>query len=181
MKEAKIRDKTIALIKGNIALLEVEAVVNAANTSLILGGGVAGAILKFGGEKIQEECNKLAPIKAGEVVITSGGNLKARHVIHAVGPRSGEGQEEEKLRRATLNSLKTAAEKRIRSIAFPAISTGIFGFALERCSRIMISAVMEFLKINDFPKEVVFCLYDDEALNIFERALEELAETSIRS
>jgi len=178
MKEFRIRDKVITLIKGNIALLDVEAVVNAANSSLILGGGVAGAIRKFGGEKIQEECNKLAPVEVGEAVITSGGNLKAKYVIHAVGPRSGEGQEEEKLKGAALNSLKIAFKKKVRSIAFPAISTGIFGLDLEMCSRVLISAAIEFLKINDFPKEVIFCLYDGQALNIFERTLAELSSAS---
>jgi len=176
MKEVNLENKIIRLVQGNVATLEVEAVVNAANSSLVLGGGVAGAIRKFGGPRIQEECDKLAPIEVGEAVITSGGNLKAKYVIHAVGPKRGEGQEEEKLRRATLNSLKIAAEKKIKSLAFPAISTGIFGFPIELCSQVMLSTAFNFLRMNEFPQEVIFCLYDDQALAVFEKTLNILAK-----
>lgn len=171
MKEGNFQGKRIRLIQGNIALLDSEAIVNAANTSLILGSGVAGAIKKYGGPSIQEECNQLAPIKTGEAVVTGGGNLKAKYVIHAAGPVHGEGDEERKLASATRNSLKIARGKKIRVIAFPAISTGVFGFPLQKCSEIMIGEAGQFLKTNDYPQEVIFCLFDAEALGVFERTL----------
>jgi O-acetyl-ADP-ribose deacetylase (regulator of RNase III) len=167
--------KKIRIVEGNIAMLEVEAVVNAANKFLQLGGGVAGAIRTYGGPAIQEECDRLAPIKVGQAVITGGGNLKAKYVIHAVGPVSGEGEEEAKLASATLSSLRIARDKKIKTIAFPAISTGIFGFPLEKCSEIMLQAAADFLKKNDFPKEILFCLYGQTAYSVFARTLEKLS------
>jgi len=176
MTEWTIDGKKIKLVKGNIVLLEVEAIVNAANKSLILGGGVAGAIRNFGGPSIQEECNKLGSIEVGEAVITKAGNLKAKYVIHAAGPVYGEGDENQKLTKATLNSLRIAQRKKIKNIAFPAISTGIFHFPLQRCSQIMLKVAMEFLEKNDFPQEIIFCLYDDEAYSVFKNTLEKLSE-----
>lgn len=176
MKELAVKGRKIKLVEGNIALLDVEAVVNAANKNLILGAGVAGAIRKFGGPSIQEECNKIGPIKTGEAVITGGGNLKAKWVIHAVGPVYGEGQEEDKLRNAILNSLKVASDKKIKSIAFPAISTGIYGFPIEKCSKIMLKVAMEFLEKNDHPQEIVFCLYGEEAYSVFEKSMDKLTK-----
>lgn len=169
-----VNGRKIKLVEGNIVLLDVEAVVNAANKSLVLGGGVAGAIRSYGGPSIQEECDRIGPIQVGEAVITNAGNLKAKYVIHAVGPVSGEGEEEEKLRNATLSSLKIAAEKKIKDIAFPAISTGIFGFPIQRCSEIMLKTALEFLEKNDYPQEIIFCLYGQEAYSVFEKTLEEL-------
>lgn len=175
MKELIVNNRKLKLVEGNIVLLDVEAVVNAANSSLILGGGVAGAIRSYGGPSIQEECNKIGPIQVGEAALTNAGNLKAKYVIHAAGPVSGEGGEEEKLRNATLNSLKIAKERKIKDIAFPAISTGIFGFPIERCSEIMLKAALEFLEKHEHPQEIVFCLYGQEAYSVFEKTLEELA------
>ncbi len=172
MKEWTVNGKKIKLVEGNIVLLEVEAIVNAANKSLILGGGVAGAIRNSGGPSIQEECNKIGPIDVGEAAITGGGNLKAKHVIHAVGPVYGERDEDEKLAKATQNSLRIAKEKKLKDIAFPAISTGIFHFPIQRCSEIMLKTAMEFLKNNDFPREIIFCLYGGEAYSVFEKTLE---------
>jgi len=175
MKELVVNKRKLKLVEGNIVLLDAEAVVNAANSSLILGGGVAGAIRSYGGPSIQEECNKIGPIQVGEAVATNAGNLKAKYVIHAAGPVSGEGEEEEKLRNATLNSLKIAEERKIKDIAFPAISTGIFGFPLQRCSEIMLKEAMEFLEKHDYPQEIIFCLYGQEAYSVFEKTLEKLA------
>ena len=177
MKEWTTEGKKIRLVEGNLALLDVEAVVNAANKNLILGGGVAGAIKKFGGPSIQEECNKIGPIAVGEAVITGGGDLKAKHVIHAVGPVYGEGNEDEKLTSAALNSLKIANAKKIKNIAFPAISTGIFMFPLQRCSEIMIKVAIEFLKDkeNKNPEEIIFCLYGQEAYSVFQDTLGKLS------
>ena len=176
MKDLLVIDgKKIRIVEGNIALLDVEAVVNAANKFLKLGGGVAGAIRTYGGPLIQEECDRLAPIDVGQAVITSGGNLKAKYVIHAVGPVNGEGNEEAKLASATLSSLRIAKEKKIKDIAFPAISTGIFGFPVEKCSEIMLQAAMDFLRKSDFPKEILFCLYGQEAYSVFLKTLDKLS------
>jgi O-acetyl-ADP-ribose deacetylase (regulator of RNase III) len=165
------------LTEGNIAAVEADAVVNAANKTLVLGSGVAGAIRRFGGPSIQEECNRIGPIRVGEAVMTGAGDLKARHVIHAAGPVYGEGDENEKLERATLNSLRLAGEHRLVSIAFPALSTGVFGFPIQRCSEIMLGAAMQYLRGNEFPTEVIFCLYGDDAYRIFADTLTRLAET----
>jgi len=167
-------ERRIRIVQGDITLLDVEAVVNAANKHLQLGGGVAGAIRARGGPSIQEECDRLAPIDVGEAVITSGGNLKAKYVIHAVGPVNGEGDEEAKLARATLSSLGLAASRKIRSLAFPAISTGIYGFPLQDCSQIMLQVSLDFLKKNRYPREIVFCLFGKEAEDIFRQMLASL-------
>lgn len=174
--ELEIKGRRIKLVKGDITDLEVDAIVNAANSSLKMGGGVAGAILQKGGWKIQEECDKIGYCPVGSAVITSGGKLKAKHVIHAVGPRYGEGNEDEKLRNATLNSLRLADENNLATIAFPAISTGIFGFPKERCARIMLSETRRYLQGETGLKEVIFCLYSDDTFNVFAKTLEELAK-----
>lgn len=178
MKEWTVGTRTLKLMEGNIVLLEADAIVNAANTSLILGGGVAGAIKKYGGPTIQEECNTIGPIQVGEAVATSAGNLKAKYVIHAAGPVYGEGDEEKKLANATLNCLNIAKEKKIHSVAFPAISTGIYRFPLQECSEIMLKVAMEFLRKNSFPEEVIFCLYGKEAYRIFSKTLDTLISIS---
>jgi O-acetyl-ADP-ribose deacetylase (regulator of RNase III) len=162
----------IKLVKGDITELAVNAIVNAANSHLQMGGGVAGAILRKGGQSIQDECDKIGFTPVGQAAITAGGKLKAKYVIHAVGPRMGEGDEENKLRDATLNSLKIAQKKGLQSIAFPAISTGIFGYPLDKCAEIMLRTTKKFLADNDTPKEVIFCLYDDTAYRAFETSKE---------
>jgi O-acetyl-ADP-ribose deacetylase (regulator of RNase III) len=174
MKEWIYKGRKIRIAEGNIALLDVEAVVNAANRHLQLGGGVAGAIRAYGGPSIQGECDKLGPIEVGEAVLTGGGNLTARYVIHAVGPRMGEGDEAAKLAKATQSSLEIARRNKIQRVAFPAISTGIFGFPLRECSEIMLRSAIDFLKKNDVPKEIVFCLFGQEAHSVFLQALERL-------
>lgn len=161
------------MIDGDLTEQDTDAIVNAANARLILGGGVAGAIRNKGGPKIQEECNKIGRTFVGGAVITTGGNLKARHVIHAVGPRMGEGNEDEKLKNATLNSLKVADENNLKSIAFPAISTGIFGFPIDRCANIMLSTTIEYLSGGTRLQKVVFCLWGKETLSTFEYELKQ--------
>lgn len=178
MDEWTIKERKLRLVEGNIVRLDVDAVVNAANKSLILGGGVAGAIRNFGGPSIQEECNEIGPIEAGEAVITGAGNLKAKYVIHAVGPVYGEGDEDKKLANATLNSLKIASKKRLTSIAFPAISTGIFHFPMKRCSEIMIKVAKDFLEMNEYPKEIILCLYGERAYSIFRSTFERMTGQS---
>ncbi|HID31689.1 MAG TPA: macro domain-containing protein [Desulfobacterales bacterium] len=154
--------------------MDTDAIVNAANAQLILGAGVAGAIKRKGGDRIQEECDALGGTFVGGAVITTGGNLKARHVIHAVGPRMGEGKEDEKLKNATLNSLKVADDNNLASITFPAVSTGIFGFPKERCAEIMLGTVIDYLKGNTAIKRVVFCLHGESSYDIFSGTLKSL-------
>ncbi len=161
-------------MRGDITEMATGAIVNAANKELILGAGVAGAIKKKGGPKIQQECNAIRGTHVGGAVITTGGDLRAKYVIHAVGPRMGEGDEDEKLRSATLESLKRAHEKGLKSIAFPAISTGIFGFPKERCAKIMLTAAREFLGRESSVERVVFCLYGEETHRVFLEEIEGL-------
>jgi len=164
-----ISGKALVLLQGDITEMDTDAIVNAANQNLILGAGVAGAIRTKGGPAIQEECNRIGGTTVGGAVITTGGKLKASYVIHAVGPRMGEGDEDQKLADATSNSLILANEKGLSSIAFPAISTGIFGFPKERCAEIMLTTVIETLKKGETSlKEVVFCLWGKESLEVFE-------------
>jgi O-acetyl-ADP-ribose deacetylase (regulator of RNase III) len=175
-RELKIRDSVIRLVKGDITDLDVDAIVNAANSELKMGGGVAGAILRRGGWTVQDECDRIGRCPVGGAVITTGGKLKARYVIHAVGPIFGEGNEDEKLANATLNSLRIADKHSLRSIAFPAISTGIFGFPRDRCARIMLPATITYLQNNKTTlKLVIFCLYDTDTYGVFADALGELS------
>ena len=170
----RVGNSVIELVKGDITELEVDAIVNAANSRLKMGGGVAGAILRKGGWSIQEECDRIGYCPVGGAVITGAGKLKAKYVIHAVGPRMGEGDEDNKLRNATLNSLKLADEHGVKSIAFPAISTGIFGFPKDRCARIMLRTTVEYLRKGSGIEKVIFCLYDDETYKIFSEELERI-------
>jgi O-acetyl-ADP-ribose deacetylase len=174
--EARIGDKTIELVQGDLTEMAVDAIVNAANAQLVLGAGVAGAIRAKGGPAIQDECDQIGGTTVGQAVITGAGRLKARYVIHAVGPRMGEGGEDEKLRQATWNSLLRATEKQLGSVAFPAVSTGIFGFPKDRCAAIMLAAVRTFLVQEPTTlQRVVFCLWSAEDLAIFEQELSRLS------
>ena len=169
--KADIGNSVLELIDGDITEMDTDAIVNAANAQLILGGGVAGAIRRKGGPAIQQECNKIGGTFVGGAVITIGGNLRAKYVIHAVGPQMGEGDEDEKLKNATLNSLKLADNQNLRSISFPAISTGIFGFPVDRCAQIMLRTTIEYLKENTGLKKVVFCLFGRDSYVVFEKQL----------
>ncbi|HYA43376.1 MAG TPA: macro domain-containing protein [Syntrophobacteraceae bacterium] len=173
--ERLIEGRKLTLVLGDLTELAVDAIVNAANSGLQLGGGVAGAIRTKGGPSIQEECNRIGPIRVGEAVLTGGGRLKASYVIHAVGPMYGEGNEDQKLADATLSSLERATEKGIKSIAFPAISTGIFGFPKDRCARIMLKTISEFLASRKTSLEsVTVCLWSPDDLDLFEKILAEV-------
>lgn len=171
MKEIKVKNSKIRLVQGDITELATDVIVNAANSALIMGGGVAGAIRRKGGPAIQEDCNRIGGTFVGGAVITIGGNLKAKHVIHAVGPRMGEGNEDDKLKNATLNSLKLMDKHKLKTIAFPAISTGIFGYPIGKCARIMISTAKQYLIGTSQIKEVVFCLYSSSDFKVFENEL----------
>ena len=174
--KTKINNVILELIQGDITEQTTDAIVNAANTALQMGGGVAGAIRRRGGPIIQQECNKIGSINVGEAVITKGGNLPAKFVIHAVGPIHGVEHEDEKLKDSTLNSLKLADKNHLKSITFPAISTGIFGFPKDRCATIMLSTTIAYLEGPTGLDKVVFCLYDKKTLEIFEHSLQSLIE-----
>ncbi len=169
--KVNIENRVLELLEGDITEMQTDAIVNAANAQLMLGGGVAGAIRRKGGPKIQEECNKIGRTFVGGAVITGGGNLKANHVIHAVGPRMGEGNEDEKLKNATHNSLKLANDNNLKSISFPAISTGIFGFPIERCAEIMLKTTIDYLKGPTCLEKVVFCLFGQDSYQVFANQL----------
>ena len=174
--KAEINNTVLELTQGDITAQTTDAIVNAANAALQMGGGVAGAIRRRGGPKIQEECNRIGGTHVGGAVITTGGNLAAKYVIHAVGPRHGDEHEDSKLKDATLNSLLLADQKNLKSIAFPAISTGIFGFPKDRCATIMLSTTIAYLEGPTKLEKVVYCLYDDKTLEIFEQTLQSLTQ-----
>lgn len=169
--QVMIKNTGLLVVQGDITELDTDAIVNAANRELILGGGVAGAIRRKGGDQIQAECRRIGGTQVGRAVITSGGKLRARHVIHAVGPRMGEGDEDRKLGNATRNSLALADSERLKSIAFPAISTGIFGFPTERCARIMLDMTAHYLSGDSRLEQVIFCLFDQATRAVFEKQL----------
>ncbi len=164
-----ISGKFLLLIKGDITMEKVDAIVNAANSHLKHGGGVAGAIVRRGGPIIQEESDRIGFVKVGEAALTGGGNLPVRFVIHAVGPRWGEGDEDNKLRQAVENSLKLAESRKLHTISLPAISSGIFGFPKDRCARIILTTIRQYLAHHPAGSlsEVRICLFDDDTLNVF--------------
>ena len=173
-----IENRLLELVEGDITEMETDAIVNAANAHLTLGGGVAGAIRRKGGPEIQKECNKIGGTFVGGAVITTGGNLKAKYVIHAVGPQMGEGGEDQKLKNSTLNALKVADESKLKSISFPAISTGIFGFPIERCAEIMLRTTIDYLEGQTGLERVVFCLFGKESYQVFENRLQQEMQQS---
>jgi O-acetyl-ADP-ribose deacetylase (regulator of RNase III) len=158
--------------KGDITEADVDAIVNAANTNLLLGAGVAGAIRRKGGPAIQQECDRLGPVSLGEAAITGGGLLKARHVIHAAAMHLGGDVTAASCEAATVNSLRRAGESSLKSVAFPAIGTGVGGLDMETCARTMLGAVRRFPPAS--VERVVFVLYDGGALATFQRVWEEL-------
>ncbi|MBI5958190.1 MAG: macro domain-containing protein [Chloroflexi bacterium] len=179
--QAVINHITIELVQGDITELDVEVIVNAANSQLILGSGVAGAIRRKGGPSIQDECLTIGFCEVGDAVITGGGMLKARHIIHAVGPHMGEGSEAGKLANAVRASLDLAEQNKLQSIAFPAISTGVFGYPLEGCADVMLRVVIDYtFEELQHLKHILVCLYDDRAFAIFktefERKLQQLKD-----
>jgi O-acetyl-ADP-ribose deacetylase (regulator of RNase III) len=162
----------IEIRKGDITDMEVDAIVNAANTDLVLGSGVAGAIRKKGGDSIQEECDKIGSIPLGEAAVTGAGNLRANYVIHAAGMHLGGSVSERSLRDATWNSLLRADEKGVKTIAFPAIGTGVGGFPIDRCAKVMIDMVFEYLKSKKTSIEkVYFVLFDEQTYRVFSEYL----------
>lgn len=159
----------VILMEGDLTEMDADAIVNAANNDLQHGGGVAGAIRRKGGAIIQEESNEIGSIPVGGAAITSGGKLKARYVIHAASMQLGGRTTGRALRSSTAHSLRIAAEKGLKTIAFPAVGTGIAGFPMEECAEIMLREVVEHLKRGSSLEEVFFVLFDTEALKTFER------------
>ncbi len=167
----RLNETQLDLIEADITELDVEAIVNPANEDLKLGTGVAGAIREKGGPSIQKECDRIGGTPVGTAVITGAGTLGAKHVIHAVGPRMGEGDEDRKLSSAVRSSLALADRHGLRSIAIPAISTGVFGFPMDRSARITLTEVHRYLQGGTKLHRVVVCLFDEEAFNTFRREL----------
>ena len=176
MMEVRINKSSLELIEGVITKQDTEAIVNAANTRLAGGGGVDGAIHRAGGPQIMEECKKIGGCPTGEARITTGGNLKARYVIHAVGPvyRDGRHKEPEYLASAYKYCLKLASEYKIKSIAFPSISTGAYGYPVENAADIALSTVIDYLKSHPEIELVRFILFSTDTYRSYERALSSL-------
>lgn len=151
--------------------MTADAIVNAANNHLWMGAGVAGAIKRAGGQEIEDEAVKLGPVKAGEAVATTAGKLKAKYVIHAAVMGQDLVTDAEKIRQATLHSLLRADELGLKSIAFPALGTGVGGFSLEECARIMIGAVREHLKGKTVLERIAFVLYGQPAYRVFKEEM----------
>jgi O-acetyl-ADP-ribose deacetylase (regulator of RNase III) len=180
--EFEVGKATVRLVRGDITEMETDAIVNAANSSLMGGGGVDGAIHRKGGPKILEECKKIRAsewpqgLPTGKVGITSAGNLKTRHVIHTVGPvwRGGNRGEPELLAQAYRNSLRLAVFKGLKTVAFPSISTGAYGYPVEDACRVALEAVKEFLEKEDSLNEVVFVLFSESAFEVYADKAEEV-------
>ena len=162
MSEAKIE-----IVQGDLTEMATDAIVNAANNELMLGGGVAGAIRRKGGPSIQEECSRQGPIEVGEAAITTGGDLKARHVIHAASMSLGSATTASALRASTRASLALANESELISIALPAVGTGIAGFPINHCAEIMLDEAMKHLAGGSTLQRIVFVLYDRPAYETF--------------
>ncbi len=169
----KIGQSTLSLVEGDITTQDCDAIVNAANSGLLGGGGVDGAIHRAGGSRILDECKairaKQGGCPTGEAVITTGGNLKARYVIHTVGPvwHGGSSNEDTMLRNAYRNSLRLAVENNVHTIAFPSISTGVYGFPIERASRIAFDTVQKFVKEYQSIEEVRLIAFSQNDFDVY--------------
>lgn len=168
LKEVDYHGVVLRIVRGDLTESDADAIVNAANSYLRHGGGVAGAIVRKGGIVIQEESDRIGFVPVGSAALTTGGRLKARHVIHAVGPMWGEGDEENKLRKAVRSVLELAAREGFISISMPAISAGIFGFPKERCARIIVGETANFLKEGATSlRSISFYLMDAGVIDFF--------------
>jgi len=174
MMDAQIDGTTVSLVRGDITREETDAIVNAANPALSGGGGVDGAIHKAGGPSIMEECRRIGGCPTGKAVITTGGALKAKFVIHTVGPiyRDGRHGEAELLSSAYSSSLALALEKGLGTVSFPSISTGAYGYPIEEAARTAVSAVIDFIKENKGLTLIRFVLFSDRDLAAYASALE---------
>lgn len=161
------------LLQGDLTEADTDAIVNAANNDLQLGGGVAGAIRRKGGEQIQRECDAIGSIPVGGAAITSGGRLKARHVIHAASMQLGGATTAQALRSSTAHSLRIAAQNNLKTVAFPAVGTGIAGFPMRECAEIMLAETQKHLQGATSLEQVQFVLFDKQSLEIFEQVWKE--------
>jgi len=164
----------IYISKDDITDMAVEAIVNPADTELLMGSGVAAAIRRKGGERIQEACERLAPLRVGAATVSTAGKLKALFVIHAATIRPGGKATAESIRLATQQILFRAEEKTLKSLALPAIGTGAAGFPTKECARIMLKVVLEHIKVRTSLEKIYFVLFDDAALKVFEETYHEL-------
>ncbi len=171
--EKKFQNKTLRIVNDDITERKVDAIVNAANSYLKHGGGVARAIVTKGGKIIQQESNKIGYVPVGSVALTTAGSLPCSSIIHAVGPRMGEGDETIKLQNVLKNILQLATQKKFKSISIPAISSGIFGFPKDKCAKILIEGSKEYLETNkESSLEIIeFCIIDDETYSYFQKEL----------
>lgn len=173
--EFRVNEKIIRLIVGFITDLEnVDGIVYYARPDLTLGTGFGTAISSQGGLKVQADLKKIGDVNVTDVVVTSGGNLHARYILHAVGPRFQEEDDEKKLRTTTLNALRKSEEYEMQKIAFPAMGAGFYGIPLEVCARVTMGAVREFLEKAATLEEVIFCLRDSRELKVFEEHLKKV-------
>jgi len=168
----------VEIQQGDLTDMDADAIVNAANNDLQLGGGVAGAIRRKGGEDIQRECDEIGSIPVGYAAITGGGRLKARHVIHAASMQLGGKTTAEALSSSIAHSLRIASERGLKTIAFPAVGTGIAGFPMDECASIMLNEVARHLKTGTSLQKIHFVLFDDRACDIFTRAWKKLSAGS---
>jgi O-acetyl-ADP-ribose deacetylase (regulator of RNase III) len=169
----------IEILQGDLTEMNTDAIVNAANNDLQLGGGVAGAIRRKGGRKIQAECNEIGTIPIGGAAITTGGDLKARYVIHAASMELGGRTDALTLRSSTAHSLRIAAQKKLKTIAFPAVGTGIAGFPMRECAEIMLREVVKHFEGPTSLEKVSFVLFDKDALGTFQSALNEMKDGAV--
>ena len=167
-------EQKIVIRQGDLTEMETDAIVNAANNDLILGAGVAGAIRRKGGDEIQRECTAIGSIPVGYAAITTGGKLAAKYVIHAASMQLGGRTTAEALRRSTAHSLRIAAERGLKTIAFPAVGTGIAGFPMKDCADIMLHEAALHLENGTSLETIYFVLFDDSACEIFKKALKRL-------
>jgi len=175
MQVMRATAERILIQQGDITEMDVDAIVNAANNDLILGAGVAGAIYRKGGQSIQDECDEIGSIPLGYAAITRGGNLKARYVIHAASMGlAGERTTAKSLRTATTHSLRLAKEKNLKTIAFPAVGTGVSGFPMDECAEIMLGEAIQHLKESTSIETVYFVLFDAASRDTFARTWEKL-------
>ena len=176
VEEILLNATRVRVIRGDITEAPVDAIVNAANSHLQHGGGVAGAIVRKGGSIIQEESDRIGYVPVGESAVTTAGRLPAKYVIHTVGPRWGEGDEEAKLRSAVRNTLELAEKKGFATIAMPAISAGIFGLPKDRCAHIILNEIAANAARTKTVKEIDLYLMDPEIIGLFAKELSRIRE-----
>jgi O-acetyl-ADP-ribose deacetylase (regulator of RNase III) len=185
ISQISIKGKIIRLVRGDITERNVDVIVNAANSYLRHGGGLAAAFVRKGGKIIQEESDKIDVVPVGNAVITGSGTLPCKAVIHAVGPKMGEGKEDQKLRSAMKNALILAQANGFKSISIPAISSGLFGFPKDRCAKILVNESMRFIKNSSSKprasslQTVEFCILDEETLEQFRMEFDSMKDSQM--